>query len=92
MAQEEIDRLVDAIEAPWGVRIEKQIREAMALAPGVEVSKAIAETAQRLGLEPFKAPDPLPPIEEKDITLICWMAVDTSSGSGNSRNRKKTTF
>jgi hypothetical protein len=78
MSQDEIDRLTESIEAPWGIRIEKQIREAMRSAEGVQASKAVAETVQRLGLEPFKAPEPLPPIEEQDIQLICWLAVDTA--------------
>ena len=79
MAQEEIDRLIESIEAPWGVRIERQIREAMEPETGVAASSAIAETVKRLGLEPFQAPDPLPPIEEQDVKLICWLAVDTVS-------------
>jgi hypothetical protein len=76
MVQEDVDRLVESVEAPWGVRYEKQIRDAMESAAGAAASTAIAETVRRLGLEPFKAPDPLPPIEEQDIRLICWMAVD----------------
>jgi len=78
MTQEEVDRLVESVEAPWGVRYEKRIREAMESATGATASKAIAETVHRLGLEPFKAPEPLPPIEQQDVRLICWMAVDTS--------------
>jgi hypothetical protein len=78
MTQEEVDRLVESVEAPWGVRYEKQIREAMESASGAAASASIAETVRRLGLEPFKAPTPLPPIEEKDITLICWMGIDSS--------------
>jgi hypothetical protein len=76
LTQEEVDRLVESVEAPWGVRYERQIREAMESASGAAASTAIAETVRRLGLEPFKAPDPLPPIEEGDIRLICWMAVN----------------
>ena len=77
MTQEQIDHLVEAIEAPWGIRIEKQIREAMESPDGTAASVAIAETVKHLGLEPFRAPDPLPPIEQYDIKLICWMAVST---------------
>lgn len=77
MTQDELDRLIESIEAPWGVRIEKQIREAMASASGVQASAAIAETVRRLGLEPFRAPEPLPPIQKDEIRLICWMAVDS---------------
>jgi hypothetical protein len=78
ITQEEVDRLVESVEAPWGIRYEKQIREAMESASGAEASAAIAETVHRLGLEPFKAPEPLPPIEEQDVRLICWVAVHTS--------------
>ncbi len=76
MTQEEVDRLIESVEAPWGIRYEKQIREAMESGTGTAASGAIAETVRRLGLEPFKAPEPLPPIEERDVHLICWMAVD----------------
>ncbi len=27
------------------------------------------------GLEPFIAPEPLPPIREEDIELLAWMAI-----------------
>ena len=47
----------------------------MESAGGVEASLVIAETVRRLALEPFRAPDPLPPIQEEDIRLICWLAV-----------------
>ena len=77
MNQENVDRLIESLEAPWGVRYERQIREAMKSATGTAASSAITETVLRLGLEPFKAPEPLPPIEEQDIRLICWMAVES---------------
>ena len=76
LTQEEIDRVIDAVEAPWGIRIEKQIREALAAADGADASRRIVETVRQLGLEPFRAPEPLPPIEEEDVRLICWLAVD----------------
>jgi superfamily II DNA or RNA helicase len=78
MTQEELDRLTEAIEAPWGPRIERQIRLAMESAEGAAASAAIAEAVKRLGLEPFQAPAPLPPIQEEDIRLICWLAVDAA--------------
>lgn len=77
MTQENVDRLIESVEAPWGIRYEKPIREAMESARGTAASAAIAETVTQLGLEPFKAPEPLPPIEEQDVRLICWMAVNT---------------
>ncbi|MBM3747941.1 MAG: hypothetical protein FJW34_19310 [Acidobacteria bacterium] len=78
LTQEEIDAVIDAVEAPWGMRIEKQIREALASSDGVDASRRIVDTVRQLGLEPFRAPEPLPPIEEEDVTLICWLAVDAA--------------
>ncbi len=79
LPQEKVDDLIEAIEAPWGARIERQIRQAKESGEGVQASLAIAEAVHRLGLEPFRAPNPLPPIEEQDIRLICWMGVDAAS-------------
>lgn len=79
LPQEKVDDLIEAIEAPWGARIERQIRQAKESGEGVQASLAIAEVVHRLGLEPFRAPNPLPPIEEQDIRLICWMGVDAAS-------------
>jgi hypothetical protein len=73
--QEEIDRLIECIEAPWGARIERQIRECLDGGKGVEASVAIAARVRELGLEPFKAPTPLPPIEEEEVRLVCWLVV-----------------
>jgi hypothetical protein len=73
--QDDLNRLIESIEAPWGIRIEKQIRDAHDSGTGVDASAAIAETVKRLGLEPFKAPDPLPPIDLEDVRLVCWLEV-----------------
>ena len=75
--QDEINALIESLEAPWGTRIEKQIREATEPANAAETSKAIVEAVKRLGLEPFRAPEPLPPIEESEVRLVCWMSIVT---------------
>ena len=36
----------------------------------------IIETVEAVGIEPFQAPEPLPPIDIDNIDLICWMAID----------------
>ena len=68
---------MDAIEAPWGMRIERQIREVFDDGHSSEKSnsKALIEKVRELGLQPFKAPEPLPPITEDEISLVCWMIV-----------------
>jgi len=31
---------------------------------------------ERIGAEPFHAPEPLPPIDADEIHLIAWMAIE----------------
>jgi hypothetical protein len=77
VTQEDLISLVESLEAPWGVRIEKVIREAMEGLTGQAASASIADKVKLLGLQPYRAPDPLPPIEEDEVSLICWLAVDS---------------
>jgi hypothetical protein len=78
ISQEELDRIIDAIEALWGSRIENQIREGMADQSSPKAAAGIVETVRRLGLQPFQAPEPLPPILPEDVTLICWIAIEAA--------------
>ena len=32
------------------------------------------------GLEPFRGPDPLPPIRFEEIELVCWLALSPEDG------------
>ena len=73
MTQEQIDAVIESIEASLGIRYELEIRETMQSAGGKEAWTAIVATVRRLAYQCFKAPEPWPPIEE-DIRLICWMA------------------
>jgi len=75
--QESVDRIIDTLEAPWGIRTEKQFRvifEDEALST-VQKTEQIVAKVKELGMQPFRAPKPLPVIEEDEVKLICWMAV-----------------
>jgi hypothetical protein len=78
MTQDRIDEIVESVEAPWGLRHERVLREVwqtyQADPPSV-LSEALIEKIRELGLQPFKAPKPLEPIEEEEVKLVCWMAV-----------------
>ena len=39
-------------------------------------SLALIAEIERIGLEPFHAPEPLPLIQPEDVHLICWMAIE----------------
>jgi hypothetical protein len=77
MTQEELQETVEAVEAPWGRRYERELREIYedeSLGP-VEKSRKLVDKVENLGLQPFEAPDPLPPIEEDEVKLVCWMVI-----------------
>lgn len=78
MPQDAADRLVECLEAPWGYRIERSLREVFDPdEPGAEdTTQALAERVRELGLQPWKPPKPLPPIDEDEIALVVWMAVE----------------
>jgi len=86
LSQNVIDRLIESIEAPWPARYEREIRECMENATGSEASIAIARKVKELGLVPFRPAEPLPPIEEDEVRLVCWIAVDAVSGPTTARS------
>ncbi|NQT48495.1 MAG: helicase [Chloroflexi bacterium] len=79
VTQDDLDRTVEALEAPWGLRIERELRNTFNM-PGAEVrekSKLVYEKVKELALEPFIPPEPLPPIDKDEVRLVCWLAVST---------------
>lgn len=75
-AQDVVDGLVDALEAPYGPRIQRVIRDALRSSTRPrEQSEAVTRAAIELGLEPTHPPEPLPVISEDDVHLVCWMAI-----------------
>ena len=71
-------QLLDAVESPWSRREENSLREVFerAYVTAVDRSDALADEVRRLGIEPFRAPDPLPPIHDDEIRLVAWMAIE----------------
>ena len=77
LSVEERDRVADALEAPWGIRQERRLREVFVVdevTPG-EVTRRIAEVVSELGLQPWTPPEPLDPIEEEEVNLVVWMGI-----------------
>jgi superfamily II DNA or RNA helicase len=74
--QRELDRVIDALEAPYGTRIQKLVRDAIrGEGSAGEQATAVVRTVQELGLEPAAPPEPLPVIALDDVHLVCWMAI-----------------
>lgn len=78
VSQNTLEEAIDALLAPWGIRYEREFRPIMrdpTLSDG-EKSSRILDKVQELGLSPYAAPEPLPLIDESEISLICWMGAE----------------
>jgi hypothetical protein len=75
--QQQLEEVLASLEAPWGMRIEREVRAVMTqeTLPKAK-SGAIVEKVRQLGLQPYRAPKPLDPIEKDEVQLVCWMAVN----------------
>lgn len=78
MTQPELVTFIEALEAPRGLRDERALRRIFR--PGEHdaerTSRDIATFVKERGFQPWKPPEPLPPIEPDDVTLVVWMAVE----------------
>ena len=76
LAQQEIDRAVDTLSAPYPERTVRTLRAAMnSSTDPAEQAELIFGVIRDLGLEPYTPPEPLPEITPDDIHLVCWLAV-----------------
>jgi hypothetical protein len=75
--QARLERCLDAVESPCSRRDELVLREVFGRDSESDEAKSLTvlEEIERLGLEPFHAPAPLPPITPDDIHLVCWMGI-----------------
>jgi hypothetical protein len=76
--QTRLQQCLDTIEAPCTRREEHLLRAAFQQdhASKAAKAKAIIETVEKIGLEPFHAPAPLPTIRLEEIHLVCWLAIE----------------
>ncbi len=77
MTQEKMEETVDSVEAPWGKRYERELRDVFEQEglSDEDLSREIVEEVDDLGLQPFEAPEPLSPIRENEVKLVCWLAI-----------------
>jgi hypothetical protein len=81
LTQDEIDRTIDAICAPYPERIIRTFRAAMAADDPAKQAANVLGVVRSLGLEPYTPPQPLPEITPDDVHLVCWLALTTSVSS-----------
>ncbi len=72
---EEMDRAVEALEAPYAERILRLFRSAMTIEAPAERAIAILGLVDELGLDPPPPPALLPEINPTDVHLVCWLAL-----------------
>lgn len=76
--QAQVDKALDIVEAPWSGRDEGRLRKWFAEElKGKDKSRYLIKKILASGLEPFIAPEPLPPIIEEDIELLVWMGISS---------------
>lgn len=79
MTQAEQQAAIEALEAPRGMRDERALRKVFRQDDhdGEQTSRELARHIRERGWQPWKPPEPLPPIDAEDITMVVWMAVDS---------------
>ncbi len=74
--QEDIDRAIDTIRAPYPERTIRTFQAAMANTEDpTEQARKIMGVIEDLGLQPYQAPQPLPEIAPTDVNLVAWMVL-----------------
>lgn len=74
--QDYVNRALDIVESPWQRRDEGRLRKWFETDEvGTKKAGLLIEKILGSGLEPFTAPEPLPPIKLDDIELLVWMGI-----------------
>jgi Helicase conserved C-terminal domain/SNF2-related domain/PLD-like domain len=77
-----INAALDVVESPWPRREEMMLREWFDDTTRAGAAKAayLIDQILETGLEPFRGPEPLPPIRFDEIELVCWLALSPEIG------------
>ena len=78
-SSEQQSELLGKVLSPWPRAVEVELRRIFE-DPSLEnrpqeKARRLAEKIEELGIEPFKPPEPRPPIAQEEIHLVCWMAL-----------------
>ena len=77
MTQHEQRETIEALEAPRSLRDERALRKAFRPeeVDGEQMSRELARFVKERGFQPWRPPEPLPPIESDDVVLVVWMGI-----------------
>ena len=75
----ELTDICDTLLSPWSNREQNKLREVWNVEhdSAEERTAALIQAVKDSGLEPYHLPEPLPYIEEEEISLVCWMAISS---------------
>lgn len=78
MTQAQQSALIESLEAPRSIRDERALRKVFnpERGDGEQLSRDIARFVRERGFQPWRPPQPLPPIDAGDVHLVVWMAVE----------------
>jgi len=87
-AENRVKLALDILASPWPRREEVMLRNWFERSPheGETLSRFLIEQILDTGLEPAEPPQPLPPIDRKDIELLCWMGIEPEDGMSNANS------
>ena len=76
MTQDDVNKAMDSICAPYPQRTIRTFGAALKSSGDPRrQTQAVLDVIDKLGLEPYIPPRPLPEITIDDIHLVCWMAL-----------------
>ena len=88
LTQDQVDRAMDSLAAPYPERTVRTIGAAMSASDDpAKQAREIIRVIKALGLEPYVPPEPLPEITEEDVHAVCWLAL-TGNPSTDRCNRQ----
>lgn len=75
------DDLIERLEAPYALRVQRAVRDVLLRLEGSHRAKVeqLLAVADQFGLIHQPSPEPLPPITLDDIHLICWTAITVAN-------------
>ena len=73
-----VNRALDVLESPWPRREEIMLRSwfESGKSEGQAHAGFLIDQILETGLEATMPPPPLPPIEQEDVELLCWMGME----------------
>lgn len=76
LTQEDLDRAIDTINAPYPERTIRTLQAAInSTEDPTQQAQNILNTIHHLGLQPYDPPTPLPEINARDVHLVTWLAL-----------------